>query len=101
MAKRDCYEVLSVERGAGPDDIKKAYRTLAVKHHPDKNPGDKSAEEKFKELGEAYDVLMDENKRAAYDRYGHGAFAHGTGASAGAGGGFHDCLLYTSPSPRD
>ena len=88
--KRDYYEVLEVSRSATPDEIKKTYRKLAVKFHPDKNPGDHTAEEKFKELGEAYDVLMDENKRAAYDRYGHAAFAHGTGASAGAGGGFHD-----------
>lgn len=87
--KRDYYEILEVTRTATSDEIKKSYRKLAVKFHPDKNPGDHTAEEKFKELGEAYDVLMDDNKRAAYDRYGHAAFAHGTGASAG-GGGFHD-----------
>lgn len=89
VTKRDYYEILSVSRGATEDEIKRAYRKLAVKFHPDKNPGDASAEEKFKELGEAYDVLMDENKRAAYDRYGHAAFAQGT-AGPGRGGGFHD-----------
>jgi len=83
--KRDYYEILSVERNASGDVIKRAYRKLAVKFHPDKNPDDPHAEEKFKELGEAYDVLMDEQKRAAYDRYGHAAFAQG-----GRGGGFHD-----------
>lgn len=87
--KRDYYEVLGVSRATASEEIKKAYRKLAVKHHPDKNPDDPHAEERFKELGEAYDVLMDDNKRAAYDRYGHSAFAHGTGPSAGAGG-FHD-----------
>src|SRR6187397_1778974 len=86
--KRDYYEVLGVPRGAPEDEIKRAYRKLAVKFHPDKNPEDPQAEEKFKELGEAYDVLMDANKRAAYDRYGHAAFAQGT-AGPGAGG-FHD-----------
>lgn len=85
--KRDYYEVLSVSRTATEEEIKRSYRKLAVKFHPDKNPGDATAEERFKELGEAYDVLMDENKRAAYDRYGHAAFAQGT---AGAGRGFHD-----------
>jgi len=86
--KRDYYEVLSVERTATEDEIKKSYRKLAVKFHPDKNPGDAGAEEKFKEIGEAYDVLMDADKRAAYDRYGHAAFAQGGGF--GRGGGFHD-----------
>ena len=86
--KRDYYEVLGVERNAAGEEIKRAYRKLAVKFHPDKNPDDPHAEEKFKELGEAYDVLMDPDKRAAYDRYGHAAFAQG---SAGfGGGGFHD-----------
>lgn len=87
--KRDYYEVLSVTREATEDEIKRSYRKLAVKFHPDKNPGDSEAEEKFKELGEAYHVLMDENKRAAYNRYGHAAFAQGT-AGPGRGGGFHD-----------
>lgn len=86
--KRDYYEILSITRDASEEDIKRAYRKLAVKFHPDKNPDDAGAEEKFKELGEAYDVLMDEQKRAAYDRYGHAAFAQGGGF--GRGGGFHD-----------
>ena len=86
--KRDYYEVLGVEKGVSQDEIKRAYRKLAVKYHPDKNPGDASAEEKFKELGEAYEVLMDEQKRAAYDRYGHAAFSQGGGVPRG--GGFHD-----------
>jgi len=93
VTKRDYYEVLGVSKTASADEIKKSYRKLAVKFHPDKNPGDSSAEEKFKELGEAYDILMDDNKRAAYDRMGHAAFAQGTAGPAGGGmggGGFHD-----------
>ena len=85
--KRDYYEVLAVDRNIGEEDLKRAYRKLAVKFHPDKNPGDHEAEEKFKELGEAYEALSDPNKRAAYDRYGHAAFQNGMG---GGGGGFHD-----------
>src|SRR5437660_6954125 len=89
--KRDYYEVLGIARNATGEEVKRAYRKLAVKVHPDKNPDDPRAEEKFKELGEAYDVLMDADKRAAYDRYGHAAFAQGTAAGArGFGGGFHD-----------
>jgi molecular chaperone DnaJ len=92
--KRDYYDVLGVAKNATADEIKKAYRKLAVKYHPDKNPGDASAEEKFKELGEAYDVLSDEQKRPAYDRYGHAAFAGPGGGGRGGGGfqggGFHD-----------
>ena len=84
--KRDYYEVLGVSRTVSSEEVKRAYRKLAVKFHPDKNPDDPHAEEKFKELGEAYDVLMDPDKRSAYDRYGHAAFAQGTGAR----GGFHD-----------
>jgi molecular chaperone DnaJ len=90
MAKRDYYEVLGISRDTPSSDIKKAYRKLAVKFHPDKNPDDPDAEDKFKEIGEAYEVLMDDQKRAAYDRYGHAAFGQGTGPSASAGGGFHD-----------
>src|ERR1700751_4023038 len=85
--KRDYYEVLGVDRTATDEEIKRAYRKLAVKFHPDKNPDDPHAEEKFKELGEAYDVLMDPDKRAAYDRFGHAAFAQG---GAGFGCGCHD-----------
>ena len=85
--KRDYYEVLEVSRSASGEEVKRAYRKLAVKYHPDKNPDDPHAEEKFKELAEAYDVLMDADKRAAYDRYGHAAFSQGGGFP---GGGFHD-----------
>jgi molecular chaperone DnaJ len=85
--KRDYYEILGVERGINEEDLKRAYRKLAVKFHPDKNPDDHSAEEKFKEIGEAYEVLSDSSKRAAYDRYGHAAFQGGMGGGAG---GFHD-----------
>lgn len=85
MDKRDYYEVLGVGKNADAAEIKKAYRKLAMKHHPDKNADDPEAEERFKEIGEAYEVLSDEQKRAAYDRYGHGAFAQG---GPGAGGGF-------------
>src|ERR1039457_2279910 len=77
--KRDYYEVLGVTHEASSEEIKRSYRKLAVKFHPDKNPDDASAEEQFKEIGEAYDVLMDEDKRAAYDRFGHGDFAQGGG----------------------
>ena len=80
--KRDYYEVLGVERNADADTIKKAYRKAAIKYHPDKNPGDKEAEEKFKEAAEAYDVLSNEDKRARYDRFGHA----GMGGAAGGGG---------------
>lgn len=91
MSQTDYYETLGVSRDAAADDLKKAYRKLAVKYHPDKNPGDAAAEAKFKEISEAYDVLKDEEKRAAYDRYGHAAFqGGGMGRAGGAGGGFHD-----------
>jgi molecular chaperone DnaJ len=87
MAKRDYYEVLGVERTVEAEEIKKAYRRLAIKYHPDKNPGDKAAEENFKELSEAYEALSDPQRRAAYDQYGHAAFDPRT---RGRGGGFHD-----------
>ena len=80
------YEVLGVARDASDADIKKAYHKLVMKYHPDKNPGDKTAEEKFKEVNNAFDILKDPQKRAAYDRFGDAAFAGGNGASAGAGG---------------
>ena len=82
MAKRDYYEVLEVEKTATPDEIKKAYRKKAIQYHPDKNPGDKEAEEKFKEAAEAYDVLSNPDKRARYDQFGHA----GMGGAAGGGG---------------
>jgi len=95
MAKRDYYEVLGVNRDAPDEDIKKAYRKLAMQHHPDRNPDNAKAEEKFKEAKEAYEVLCDADKRAAYDRFGHaGVDAHaGMGAAGGAGfGGFADAF---------
>jgi molecular chaperone DnaJ len=85
MAKQDYYELLGVTKSASADDIKKAYRKLAMQYHPDRNPGDKAAEHKFKEVSEAYDVLKDEQKRAAYDRFGHAAFEGGRGGGPGAG----------------
>lgn len=88
ITKRDYYEVLSVSKDADKGIIKKSYRKLAVEYHPDKNPDDPQSEDKFKELGEAYEVLMDDDKRAAYDRYGHAAFEGG--GMGQAGGGFHD-----------
>jgi molecular chaperone DnaJ len=84
--KRDYYEVLGIDRQASADDIKKAYRKLAVKYHPDKNPGDQAAEEKFKELTEAYEVLSDGEKRSRYDQFGHKAFGAGAGGFGGGGG---------------
>lgn len=85
--KRDYYEILSVEKTADGDTIKKSYRKLAMQYHPDRNPGDQSAEEKFKEAAEAYEVLSNEEKRQKYDRFGHDAFGGGRG---GGGGGFTD-----------
>ena len=87
MSKRDYYEVLGVNKGASDDEIKKAFRKLAVKYHPDKNPGDKTAEEKFKEINEAYSVLSDKTKRSRYDQFGH-AGVGGDGGGNPFGGGF-------------
>ena len=84
MSKRDYYDVLGVERGADEKALKAAYRKLAMKYHPDQNPGNKDAEDKFKEVGEAYSILSDSQKRAAYDRFGHGAFENGGGGPGGS-----------------
>ena len=96
-AKRDYYEVLGVSKDASADDIKKAYRKAAMKYHPDRNPGDKTAEEKFKEAGEAYEVLSDADKRARYDQYGFAGVDPNFGAGgAGYGGaGFGGRLQHT------
>ncbi len=100
-AKQDYYEILGVSKTASGEDLKKAYRVLAMKHHPDRNPGNQASEQKFKEINEAYDILKDEQKRAAYDQFGHAAFQNGGGRSGRpngqgaegfgfAGGGFAD-----------
>jgi len=86
VAKRDCYDVLGVPRSASKDDIKKAYRKLALKYHPDKNKGDKDSEEKFKEASEAYHILSDDKRKANYDQFGHAAFEGGAGGGQGFGG---------------
>lgn len=92
MSKTDPYKTLGINQTASADEIKKAYRKLAMKYHPDKNPGDKSAEKKFREASEAYEILKDDQKRAAFDRYGHAAFEQGgmggPGAGPGAASGF-------------
>ena len=86
MAKRDYYEILGVVKTASADEIKKAYRKVAMQFHPDRNPGDKSAEEKFKEAAEAYEVLSDTDKKSQYDRYGHaGVSGHSRGGHHGGG----------------
>jgi molecular chaperone DnaJ len=87
MAKRDYYEILGVSKSADEQEIKKAYRKMAIKFHPDKNPGDKSAEDKFKEAAEAYEILSDSDKRARYDRFGHQGVGGGNGHGGGFGGG--------------
>ena len=86
MAKRDYYEVLGVSRTASADEIKKSYRRLAMKFHPDRNKDDETAEAKFKEAKEAYDVLSDADKRATYDRFGHDGLSAGAGGPGGMGG---------------
>ena len=85
MSKRDYYDVLGVTKSAGADEIKKAYRKMAIKYHPDKNPGDKAAEDKFKEAAEAYEVLSSPEKKQRYDQFGHAGV--GSSASGGYGGG--------------
>jgi molecular chaperone DnaJ len=89
MAKRDFYEILSVSKTATVDEIKKSYRKVAMQFHPDRNPGDKEAEEKFKEAAEAYEILSDADKRAKYDRFGHNAFGPGTGGGHHGGAGMN------------
>ncbi len=89
MSKRDYYEILGVDKNASKDDIKKAYKKLALKFHPDRNKGDKDSEEKFKEVGEAYSVLSDDNKRAKYDRFGHEGMRGGSGGGGFDFGGFN------------
>ncbi len=90
MAKKDYYDILGVKRDASAAELKSAYRKLAMQYHPDRNAGDKAAEDKFKELNEAYEVLSDAQKRAAYDQYGHNAFNQGGGAGHGGGSSFSD-----------
>ncbi|MBE7630369.1 molecular chaperone DnaJ [Tenacibaculum piscium] len=87
MAKQDYYEILGISKSATQAEIKKGYRKMAIKYHPDKNPDDKSAEEKFKACAEAYEILSDENKKARYDQYGHAAFDGPQGGGGGFGGG--------------
>lgn len=93
MSKQDYYQTLGVDRGASAEDLKKAYRKLAMQYHPDRNQGDQSAEKRFKEINEAYEILKDDQRRAAYDRFGHAAFENGGGRGGGGfdfGAGFSD-----------
>lgn len=90
MSKQDYYETLGVGRSAGPDELKKSFRKLAMQYHPDRNPGDHAAEHKFKEVSEAYEILRDDEKRAAYDRYGHAAFEGGRGGNGQGGFGVNE-----------
>ena len=90
MAKRDFYDVLGVSKNASPEELKSAYRKLAVKHHPDKNPGDKASEDKFKEAGEAYGILSNQEKKQNYDNFGHAAFEGGDSGRQGGGFGGAD-----------
>lgn len=94
MAKRDYYEVLGVSKSATADELKKAYRKLALQYHPDRNPGDKEAEEKFKEAAEAYDVLSNPDKKAKYDQFGHAAFEGGAGGYGGGGMDMNDIFSH-------
>ena len=89
MSKRDFYEILGVSKSSSQDEIKKAYRKVAMQYHPDRNPGDKAAEEKFKEAAEAYEILSDTDKRSQYDRFGHQAFSPGRGGGGHSGGGMN------------
>src|SRR5882672_5034070 len=88
MAKQDFYDILGVGKSADADELKRAYRKLAMQFHPDRNAGDKSAEQRFKDVSEAYDVLKDDQKRAAYDRFGHAAFENGSRGPGDFAGGF-------------
>ena len=88
MAKRDFYDILEIQKGANADEVKKAYRKMAIKYHPDKNPGDKAAEEKFKEAAEAYEILSNPEKKQRYDQYGHAGVGNNGGFGGGGGQGF-------------
>ena len=101
MEKRDYYEVLGVSRDSDADGLKKAYRKLAMQYHPDRNPENEKAEANFKEVNEAYEILKDDDKRAAYDRFGHQAFEGGSsGSSSDFSGGFSDIFAEMSEIGR-